>query len=146
MTTVKKIHGASLKVQIFLYYIGELENKKSTHFFPEFEQDMDLFIEAGEQKVREGFKESHGLWTWEEYRKSFNWVVTSEASILADDNARKVRDELVAEGFLWKKVYEKSFGKDGTGKKITTYIGLTEKGKKWAPKYIEKYGKAVIEK
>ena len=41
---------------------------------------------------------------------------------------------------------EKSFGKNGTGKKITTYIGLTEKGKKWAPKYIAKYGKAAIEK
>ncbi len=146
MKMVKKIDGASLKVQIFLYYAGELKNRKSTKFFPEFEQDMTSFVEAGEAKLRKNFEEGNGLWTWEEYRKLFDWAATAEASILADDNARKVRDELVAEGFLWKKVYEKTFGKNGTGKRITTYIGLTEKGKKWAPKYIEKYGNVVIEK
>ena len=146
MMTVRKINGASLKVQIFLFYAGELANKKSTNFFPEFEQDMTPFAEAGEAKLRKNFEEENGLWTWEEYRKLFNWAATAEASILAGDNARKVRDELVAEGFLWKKVYEKSFGKNGTGKKTITYIGLTEKGKKWAPKYIEKYGKIVVEK
>ena len=144
--TVKKIDGASLKVQIFLYYAGELKNQKSTKCFPDFEQDMTPFAEASEAKLRKNFEEENGPWTWEEYRKLFDWAATAEASILAGDNARKVRDELVAEGFLWKKVYEKSFGKNGTGKKITTYIGLTQKGNKWAPKYIAKYGKAVIEK
>lgn len=142
MMTVKKIQGASLKVQIFLYYACQ---NGSTKLFPDFEQDMTQFIKAGEKKVRAEWEEEP-LWTWEEYRKEFDWVVTSEASILARKYAEEIREELIRDGFLWKKVYEKSFGKNGTGKRITTYVGLTEKGKKWAPKYIKKFGKAVITK
>lgn len=142
---VKAINGASIKVQIFLFYVCELEGKKSTNLLPDFEQDMSEFVKAGEEKVKKGYEDFAGTWTWEEYRKSFNWVVTSEASILARENAKKIREELINEGFLWKKDYEKSFGKRGTGKITKTYIGLTEKGKKWAPKYIAKYGKTVIE-
>ena len=38
---IKMINGASLKVQIFLYYASMAE--KSTNKFPYFEQDMSDF-------------------------------------------------------------------------------------------------------
>lgn len=145
---VKKIHGASLKVQIFLYYACLNNGTKGTKFLPDFEQDMSEFEKAGAEKVRRGYEEDDASrhWTFEEYAKCFNWVATSEAKILADLRVREVRDELVAEGFLWKKVRERPWGVSGKGKVVTTYVGLTKKGLEWAPKYIAKYGRPVVEK
>ncbi len=142
---IKKIENASLKVLIFLYYAGELENKKCTYKFPDFEQDVTQFEKAALERLEREYREENksDVWTWEDYKKDFGWVVKSWTREATEKVAREVRDELVAEGFLWKKVYEKPWGRSGKGKRITTYIGLTEKGKKWAPKYIAKYGKVV---
>ena len=142
---IKKINGASLKVQIFLYYAGELQNRKCTYAFPSFEQDTVGFEEAAWERLKEEYEKENAnkIWTWEEYKKNFGWVVKSWTREAAEKIEKEVRDELVAEGFLWKKVYEKPWGRSGKGKIITTYIGLTNKGKYWAPKYLAKYGKAV---
>lgn len=144
---VKKIEGASLKVQIFLYYAGI--EKNSTNIFPDFEQDMTEFNEKGLEELQKMYDEivreyieddmEDLIDDKDEFFKKWQWVSTSEARILADRKALEVRDELVKEGFLFTKVYDKY-----NGGMHVTYTGLTNKGKKWAPKYIAKYGKAVI--
>ena len=100
---IKMINGASLKVQIFLYYASMAE--KSTNKFPYFEQDMTEFNKMGMKKLRKNYEDrkSDEIWSWEEYEKLFSWVATSEADLLSYDHAKKVREELVKEGYLWLK-------------------------------------------
>ena len=54
---IKMINGASLKVQIFLYYASMAE--KSTNKFPYFEQDMTEFNKMGMKKLRKNFVKTH---------------------------------------------------------------------------------------
>lgn len=143
---VKAVENGSLKVQVFLYYATVLKNKKSERVFPEFEQDTTEYNRIASERLKARYyEEDNRLWSLEEYMKMFGWAAKSQARELAEDRALEIREELIAEGFLWKKIIEKPWGRSGKGKRITTYIGLTSKGREWAPKYIEKFGLAKIE-
>lgn len=122
----------SLRVKVFLYYINTCKEKNSTNKFPKIEQDLEQFEAGALERVCKRINCSV-----DELPEHFNWAVIAEKKIMADERIQEERQWLVENGFLWKKEYEKRAGINS--KMTTTYFGLTEKGKKWAPEYFKKY-------
>lgn len=138
--TFKRIAGASLKAEVFLFYALV---DHPTFDFPAFEQDVEEFREDAIKAVQEVYGHDAVVDLQGNVRERFVEKVDAQIRILASGKAFEARQELVDEGFLWKVKKEKHTDR---GKYDAYQVGLTDKGKYWAPKYIETFGMPTVSK
>lgn len=139
--TFKRIEGASLKTQVFLYYasVGH-----PTFDFPAFEHDdMDAIKKQAVDEVVGVYGAESVFDKDGNVQDRYAEKVEGQMRIIASGRAFDARKELVDEDYLWA---VKKIRKTDRGRYEAYQVGLTKKGEYWAPKFIEKYGMPIMSK